>query len=191
MGAAVGTDEEEMCAGLMAFHCEREERKVQVAGWSLEVRDYLQQRQSEGSSHAEQVAEMLRQEKIKALDEQIKRIKELQDAGNKEERERKKEKNAEVREKRLQIARRKKEEWMEREKIREAEREKVRKDELAEIERLEREHREEMEKIERAKQEELAQMKVHIMTLARESNISEELVEIPSGCCPGIRSEVS
>ena len=85
MGAAVGTDKEEMCAGLMAFHCEREERKVHVAGWSLEVCDYLQQRQNKGSSHAKQMAEMQRQEKIKALDEQIKRIKELQDAGNKSE----------------------------------------------------------------------------------------------------------
>ena len=61
---------------------------------------------------------------------------------------------------------------------REKKREKVRKDELAEIERLERVHREEMEKIELAKQEELAQMKTHIMRLARESNIPEEVVDM-------------
>ena len=47
VGAAVGTDEEEMCAGLMAFHCDRAERRAER-----------------------------RLQKIKSLDEEISRIRE-------------------------------------------------------------------------------------------------------------------
>ena len=65
MGAAVGTDKEEMSSGLMAFHLEREERKVQVAGWLLKVRDYAKEKaastasQREVPSSAQQMAERL------------------------------------------------------------------------------------------------------------------------------------
>ena len=83
---------------------------------------------------------------------------------------------------------------MEREKVREVERlaeEKARKEGLEQVQLLERQHQEEMQKIERAKEEELANMKAHILALARESNISEEIVDLHLAAAQDkIRSEL-
>ena len=128
-GGAVGvgtTDEEEMCSGLMAFHLEREERRIEFAGWRMEVIDYAQQK-----------AARMREEKIKSLDKEISRITE--------------QKNAEERKKRLERARRQKEEWMasyEEGKEEWLAREKQRIEALEELKRLEQAHEEEVEKIE-------------------------------------------